>query len=363
MRRRDFLVTPLALLSAPAWAADYAAARAGVPLVFPRDHGSHPVFRTEWWYITAWLKDASGQELGVQVTFFRNRPRVAEASASRLAARQLLFAHAALADPALGRLEHDQRAGRAGLELAEARQGDANVWIDDWVLRREGEVFIARIPARGFELQLEFRQTQPVLLQGEGGFSRKGPRAAQASHYYSLPHLAVTGRIVRQGRPIAVMGTAWLDHEWASDYLAPEAAGWDWTGLNFADGSALMLFRIRTASTGVTGAARSAATYWAGGSLRRADGTRSVFKPGEVSFQALRHWKSAASGASYPVAMRIRAGELELDLEPMLDNQELDSRASTGTIYWEGAVTAKQGGRVIARGYLELTGYWRALKL
>ncbi len=366
MRRRDFLVAPLALLSAPAGAADYAAARAGVPLVFPRDHGSHPVFRTEWWYITAWLKDASGQELGVQVTFFRNRPRVAEASASRLAARQLLFAHAALADPALGRLEHDQRAGRAGLELAEARQGDANVWIDDWSLRREGEVFIARIPARGFELQLEFRQTQPVLLQGEGGFSRKGPRAAQASHYYSLPHLAVTGGIVRQGRPTAVMGTAWLDHEWASDYLAPEAAGWDWTGLNFTDGSALMLFRIRTASTGVAGVAgtaRSAATYWAGGSLRRADGTRRVFKPGEVSFQALRHWQSTASGASYPVAMRIRAGELELDLEPMLDNQELDSRASTGTIYWEGAVTAKQGGRLIARGYLELTGYWRALKL
>ena len=363
MKRRGFLATPLVLLALPALAQEYAAVRAGVPLVFPRDHGSHPLFRTEWWYITGWLKEPSGREFGVQVTFFRNRPRVAEDSTSRLAARQLLFAHAAIADVATGKLIHDQRAARAGLQLAEATEGDCAVWIDDWSLRRKGGVFSARIAARGFELGLEFAQTQALLAQGEGGVSRKGPKPGQASHYYSLPQLAVSGRVVLQGKPLAVTGTAWLDHEWASDYLAPEAAGWDWTGLNFADGSALMLFRIRTASTGVAGAARSAATYWAGGSLRRADGTRSVFKPGEVSFEALRHWQSAASGASYPVAMRIRAGELELDLEPMLDNQELDSRASTGTIYWEGAVTAKRGGRVIARGYLELTGYWRALKL
>lgn len=359
MKRRDFLATPLALLPLQALAQDYAVVRPGVPLLFPRDHGSHPLFRTEWWYLTGWLRDQSGREFGVQVTFFRNRPRVAEAGASRFAAKQLLFAHAALADPATGRLEHDQRAGRAGLELTEAKEGDTAVWIDDWSLRRNGEVFTARIPARGFELELEFRQTQPVLVQGEGGVSRKGPLPAQASFYYSLPHLAVTGRVVRGGKAQPVTGSAWLDHEWSSDYLAAQAAGWDWTGVNFADGSALMLFRIRDKSSG-------AGNVWAGGTLRRADGTRRVFNPGEVAFTPLRHWRSAASGANYPVAMRLKAGELEFELEPLMDDQELDSRASTGTIYWEGAVRAKREGvegRELGRGYLELTGYWKPLKL
>lgn len=360
MKRRNFLVTPLALLAAPArgqaqaQAQDYAVVRPGVPLQFPRDHGSHPLFRTEWWYITGWLKDESAHEFGVQVTFFRNRPRVNEASASRLAAKQLLFAHAAIADPAAGRLVHDQRAARAGLELAEAREGDTAVWIDDWSLRRDGEALVARLPARGFELDLRFTRTQPLLAQGEGGFSRKGPQPAQASFYYSLPHLAVRGRIVRAGKPVMVSGNAWLDHEWASDYLANEASGWDWTGLNFADGSALMVFQIR---------AKDGKTYWAGGALRRADGLRRVFSPGEISFAPLRLWKSPATGATYPVAMRVRAGDLAFDLEALMDDQELDSRVSTGTIYWEGAVRAMQAGRELGRGYLELTGYWRALKL
>jgi predicted secreted hydrolase len=360
VKRRCFLLTPLALLAFPASAGDYALVRAGAPLAFPRDHGSHPLFRTEWWYITGWLTDEAGREFGVQVTFFRNRPRVAEDSPSRLAARQLLFAHAAVADPESGRLQHDQRIARAGLDLAEAREGDMAVWIDDWSLRRDGDAIVARIAARDFALALGFSQTQPLLLQGEGarGISRKGPRPAQASFYYSLPQLAVQGTVTRGGKTRKVTGKAWLDHEWSSDYLAAEAAGWDWAGLNFADGSALMLFRIRGRDGGVSGG-----NYWAGGTLRRADGSRRVFAPADISFTPLRVWKSAASGASYPVAMRLRAGDLAFDIEPLFDDQELDSRASTGTIYWEGAVRAMQGGRELGRGYLELTGYWKALKL
>lgn len=358
MKRRGFLAAPLALLASPVFAQEYGVVRPGVPLVFPHDHGSHPLFRTEWWYLTGWLKDASGREFGVQVTFFRNRPRVAEASASRFAAKQLLFAHAAIADPLSGRLEHDQRAARAGLELAGA--GDAAVWLDDWSLQHSAEIFSARIRARSFDLALEFRQTQALMLQGEGGLSRKGPQPAQASFYYSLPQLAVSGRVVQAGKTVDVTGSAWLDHEWSSDYLAADAAGWDWTGVNFADGSALMLFRIRDKNgSGNLGSG----TIWAGGTLRRADGMRRVFTPDEVSFTPLRHWRSAASGANYPVAMRINAAEMQFEIEPLMDNQEFDSRASTGTIYWEGAVRAKRQGRQIGQGYLELTGYWRALKL
>jgi predicted secreted hydrolase len=360
VRRRQFFGVPLSLLVPGLVQAAredaYPAVRAGMPLRFPHDHGSHPGFRTEWWYVTGWLQDAAGREFGVQVTFFRNRPRVAETGTSRLAARQLLFAHAAIADPTTGKLVHDQRAGRAVLGLAGADEGDAAVWIDDWFFRRNADVFTTRIQARDFELELAFRQTQPVFEQGQDGLSRKGPRAAQASHYYSLPQLEASGRVVQNEKAFAVSGTAWLDHEWASDYLAAEAAGWDWTGLNFADGSALMLFRIRAAD---------GTPYWAGGALRRADGTRRVFTAAEVAFKPLRHWTSPASGARYPVAMGIRAPGIDLELEPLMDNQELDARASTGTIYWEGAVRVRSAGGTghIGRGYLELTGYWKTLKL
>src|SRR5262249_55732966 len=145
----------------------------GHALDFPRDFGAHPAFRNEWWYITAWLKDASGAPFGMQITFFRNRPRVAETNPSRFAPRQLLLAHVAIADPALGRLRHDQRAAREGLGLAAAAEGMTQVWIDDWSLRLDDFQYVARIRARDFDFDLTFARTQPVLLEGDGGFSRK----------------------------------------------------------------------------------------------------------------------------------------------------------------------------------------------
>jgi predicted secreted hydrolase len=337
---------------AGAVAQDYAQVKPGNELQFPRDYGSHPQFRTEWWYLTGWVKKADGTELGIQVTFFRNRPLLAETNPSKFAPRQLLFAHAALADPATGKLLHDQRAARAGFGLAEAKEGGTDVWIDDWSLQQTDSGYSARIAAREFGYALEFKPTQPPLLQGERGLSRKGPMPAQASYYYSQPQLAVSGTITVKGEQFAVSGSAWLDHEWSSEYLAKDAAGWDWVGLNLADGGALMAFRIRDKEGG---------TLWTGGSLRGADGRVRVFKPQEVSFEPLRRWRSPRTGTKYPVAMRLSAGGLDLELEPLMDDQELDSRASTGTIYWEGAVRA--GGKLQGQGYLELTGYWRPLRM
>jgi predicted secreted hydrolase len=348
------LALGLAGLCAAAPVQDYAQVQSGVELQFPRDHGSHPQFRTEWWYLTGWVSDESGRDSGIQITFFRNRPRVAEDNPSRFAPRQLLFAHAALADAGTGRLLHDQRAARAGFGLAEAQQGRTEVAIDDWTLRQSADGYSARIAAREFDYALEFRLTQPVLLQGVRGLSRKGPEAAQASFYYSQPHLAVSGSITLGGEKRVVRGEAWLDHEWSSEYLAPQAQGWDWIGLNLADGGALMAFRIRDKQGG---------TLWAGGSRRAADGSVRVLDPGEVSFQALRRWRSPRTQTEYPVALRVRAGDLDFELVPMMDDQELDSRASTGTIYWEGAVSARTGDKPLGRGYLELTGYWRPLRL
>ncbi len=355
MKRRAFLLSPMALLARPALAVEgYPDVVRGRALEFPRDHGAHPQYRTEWWYVTGWLRDGAGRDLGFQVTFFRNRPRIAEDNPSAFAPKQLLFAHAAIADPARGRLLHDQRAARAGFGLAEAREGLTDVRIDDWSIVLSGTTYRTRIPAQGFALELAFAPTQGRLLQGEGGYSRKGPAPAQASYYYSRPHLAVSGTLERDGRREAVAGTAWLDHEWSSEYLAAEAAGWDWIGINLADGGALMAFRIR---------AKSGGAFWAGGALRAADGSVRVLAPREVDFVPLRSWRSPRSETTYPVAMRVRAGTLEVELEPLMDDQELDSRPSTGTIYWEGAVRAVQGGRLVGRGYLELTGYWRPLKL
>lgn len=332
----------------------YPVVRPGVALGFPRDHGAHPDFRTEWWYVTGWLRTADGADLGFQVTFFRTRPPVDAANPSRFAAGQVLFAHVALSDAASGKLLHGERSARAGFGLANARTGDADVAIRDWRLRRlpDGR-WATRVAARDFALALDFAPTQPPLLQGQSGYSRKGPRPDAASYYYSVPHLKVSGTVRRRGGRAAVTGEAWLDREWSSDYLQPEAQGWDWTGLDLDDGSALMAFRIRRKAGG---------TLWAGGSLRRRDGTTTVFAPGDVAFRPLERWRSPATGAVYPVAqelsVRLPDGVHRWPLRPLFAAQELDARRSGLPVYWEGAVRTRGG-----RGYLELTGYDRALSL
>lgn len=318
-------------------------------LVFPRDHGAHPQYRTEWWYVTGWLRDAGGNDFGFQVTFFRSRPGVQEDNPSAFAPRQLVFAHVAVSDSRNGRLRHDQRAARAVFELAGAREGDTDVWLDDWSLRRAGEDYVAHIDGREIGLSLRMRRTQPILLQGENGFSRKGPGEAQASFYYSHPHLAVSGTITLDGELLEVSGRAWLDHEWSSEVLAEDAQGWDWLGLNLDDGGALMAFRIRQ---------KDGSVHWTGGTYRDASGKVTVFRPRQIAFEALRRWQSPRTGAGYPVAMRVQAGGMTLELDPMFDDQEIDARASTGTVYWEGAVTARHEGEIVGRGYLELTGYF-----
>jgi len=354
MRRRGFLASPLALLAVKTWAAvEFPVVRPGVALEFPRDHGSHPEYRTEWWYITGWVKGTDGIERGLQITFFRSRTGIGEDNPSRFAPTQLVFAHAALADAANGRLLHDQRAARAGLGLADAAVGRTDVHIDDWSLKLSDEGYVARIAARDFSFALRFQPTQALLLQGERGYSRKGPKPEQASYYYSRPQLAISGTINEKGKSLEVTGRAWLDHEWSSEALAAEASGWDWVGLNLADGGALMAFRMRD---------RNGGTFWAGGARRGADGRERVLAPGEISFEPLRRWRSPRTQAEYPVMLRLHAGDSTYELQPLLDDQELDSRASTGTIYWEGAVRAREGGRLAGEGYLELTGYWKPLR-
>ena len=335
-------------------AVTYPRVEAGAPLTFPRDHGSHPAYRTEWWYITGWVTSDAGIDFGVQITFFRSRTAIGEASTSRFAPTQLLFAHAAIAEPAYGRLRHDQRAARMGWGLVEASEATTGVRVDRWSLTLDRDVYAAKIDARDFSLDLVFNAPRPPLLHGTAGVSRKGPRPDQASFYYSRPQLTTTGAITVGTRRSAVRGMSWLDHEWSSEYLATDARGWDWLGINFADGGALMVFRIR---------AKDGTVYWAGGTRRDANGTTRTFTPDEITFEPVREWRSPRTSLAYPVAMRIRADDTVWSIEPLLDDQELDARASVGTIYWEGAVRASVAGRVVGRGYLELTGYGAPLRI
>ncbi len=341
-------------LSGTVLAEDYPEVLPGYEIRFPKDHGAHPAFRTEWWYITGWLEAEGAGALGVQITFFRHRPRVQENNPSRFAPKQLIFAHAAIAEAKHGKLFHDQRAARQGFGLAFAKEGDSDVAVDGWSLKRINSIYRAKIASRSFRMNLDFKQVQPLLLQGDLGFSRKGPNANQASYYYSLPHLRVSGTVSVEGRSFQVTGSAWLDHEWSSELLAREAVGWDWLGVNLHDGGALMVFRLRD---------KVGNTYWAGGTHRDAAGrTRSLSRE-TIAFTPTRRWRSPRTGAQYPVAMRVRAGEFVADLNPLMDDQELDARASTGTVYWEGAVSASRAGKEIGRGYLELTGYYGRVRL
>jgi len=350
------LASVWAIASATAAAADYPPVVRGTPLSFPQDAGSHPRYRIEWWYVTGWLQDDSGQSRGFQVTFFRNRPGLDEGNPSRFAAQQLLFAHAAISDPQVGRLLHDERVARAGFGLAEAREGGTDLVIDEWSLRQEGQAYRVRIPGKDFELALDLSATQPPLLQGDNGFSQKGPDPASASHYYSQPQMAVSGRINVGGRDVAVRGTAWFDHEWSSTLMDDAAQGWDWMGINLQDGGALMAFRMRD---------RQGRAHWAAAGRRGAGATEtSVYRPDQVEWQPQRTWRSPRTGIEYPVEWRVRVGEAWYRVRPLFDDQESDSRRSTGTIYWEGAVELlDEAGRVAGRGYLELTGYGTRLRM
>ena len=317
----------------------------GKKIEFPRDAGAHPGHRIEWWYVTGHLETKRGP-MGFQVTFFRFRNPDAESNPSRFSPKQLLFAHAALADPAKGKLLSGQRSARMLEGVVETSTEDTAISMDDWSLVREGGRYRTRVQADSFALELDFTPTQPVLLQGEAGFSRKGPTTAQASYYYSEPHLRVAGRVASQGEWIDVAGTAWLDHEWSSELLADEAQGWDWLGASLDGGAALMAFRIR---------GRDGKPLWASATYRAPGGSVQTFDASQVTFTPKRTWKSPRTSATYPVAMEVAVGPMKWTLEPLMDDQELDARSSTGTVYWEGAV--RMDGAPAGRGYLELTGY------
>ena len=327
-------------------------------LSFPRDFGSHPEFRTEWWYVTGHAKSGA-REFGFQVTFFRSRVDVTQGMKSQFAAKQLIFAHGAVTDVQGKKLLHDQRIAREGFEIARASTTDTDVQIKDWSLKRTANGYVAQLigndKGNAFKLALNLKPTQKVLLQGTDGLSQKGPEDKNASYYYSEPQLEAEGVITLGGKDLPVQGTAWLDHEWSQELLHPDVVGWDWVGMNLFDGGALTAFQLRDAN---------GRSFWGGGSLRAPDGRFFAFTPNAAKFSPQRTWKSPISQATYPVEWVLRMPTEFYTVKAVINNQELDSRASTGAIYWEGLSDLFDGGgRHIGRGYLEMTGYAKALRL
>jgi predicted secreted hydrolase len=353
MLRRAALMSPALL----AWRD--AIALPAKALSFPRDHGSHPEFRTEWWYLTGYADLGTSDKprlLGFQITFFRSCIDIAQTLNSRFAAKQLLFAHAALTDVSAQKHWHDQRIARAGFGIAQAKEQSTDVKLRDWTLKRQEDgTYNSRIAAKDFLLNLQFTPQQSLLLQGNQGLSRKGPDEKQASYYYSQPQLKATGSITHAGKQAPVQqGIAWLDHEWSEEILHPEAVGWDWIGMNLLDGSSLTAFQLRRAD---------GSALWAGGSFRNQAST-TIFKPSDVSFKAGEVWQSPTSRGSYPMKWKVITSRGIFTVRSLMNAQELDSRSSTGTIYWEGLADLLDiQGKLVGRGYLEMTGYAGRLQI
>jgi predicted secreted hydrolase len=316
---------------------------------FPRDHGPHPAFRNEWWYITGNLEAEDGHRFGFQITFFRialSSDVVESPSAWRT--NQVWMAHAALGDFSAGTHRAEERFARQGAGLAGASAEPFRVWLEDWRLQAVGEGgdWRLRAPAEGFDLELTLSPVTPVVLQGEQGLSRKSAAPGNASYYYSIPRLGVRGRIRRGGDETRVGGLAWLDREWSTSALGPEQAGWDWFALHLQDGRDLMYYQLRRKDGSLDA--------HSGGSASDAGGLRRCLHTGEVALSPVRYWRSG--NRRYPVEWRFH-----LQGEPgpwrvraLLDDQEM----RLGVRYWEGAVEVvdEADGSRLGRGYLEMAG-------
>lgn len=327
------------------------------PFVFPADHGSHPGFRTEWWYFTGNLATAGGRHFGFELTFFRYAlapESAAEPGASAWRARQLWMAHFAITDTEGRRFIARERLTREALELAGAVAEPWQVWVKDWSAAGSGagDDFQAALTASddAIGLDLTLSATVPHVAQGDRGLDVKGAASGNASHYYSIPRLAAEGEVRVEGERFDVAGLAWLDREWSTSSLEAGTEGWDWFALHLSDGSSLMFYRLRTQS--------GDASEYSGGVLVSANGQRIRLGARDVALRVLDDWTSERTGVRYPVAWRLTAAGVGVDLEirPYLEQQELDLSVR----YWEGAVQAEgrgPAGALTGQGYLELAGY------
>ncbi len=324
------------------------------PFTFPEDHGPHPGFKNEWWYVTGNLDGEDGQPYGYELTIFRfalTPPDEAPQPASTTPdwrTNQLYMAHFALTDADNETFHAFERFSRGGAGLAGAQADPFRVWLEDWSMTSTGsETFPLRLQAReeGVGVDLTLRPTKPYVLQGDRGLSQKGPGPGNASYYYSYTRLATEGVLVRENDTVDVSGQSWMDREWSTSALGPNQEGWDWFSLQLDDGRDLMYYQIRNEDG-------TASTFSEGVIVGREGSTRSLDRS-EVSIEVHDTWTSPDGTHTYPVewTLRVPSEELDLQITPYLPAQELD----VSVRYWEGAVRVE--GSASGRGYVEMTGY------
>jgi len=345
--------------------AGFARAMAPRAFVFPDDHGAHPGYRTEWWYLTGNLTDADGRRFAWQLTFFRNSlsPEPPE-RASAWSTNQLWMAHFALTDVESGRHRAFERFARGAVGLAGAETEPLRVWLDDWELRGSGAGGISADPRDVFPLTLVAQDEEwaidltldagkPIVLQGDRGWSRKGPEPGNASYYFSFTRMPTRGRVTVEGRTFEVEGASWMDREWSTSALGPEHLGWDWFSLQLSDGRELMFFELRRDD--------GRPEPLNHGVLVEPDGSYRPLSADAFEVEVLDRWTSPLDGARYPSGWRVRIPLERIDLEviPVVRDQEMNLSVR----YWEGAVEVGGtgvDGPITGVGFVELTGYGEA---
>ncbi len=347
--------------AAPVDDAGFARAEPPASLSFPAADGPHDDYQTEWWYFTGNLTAETGEHFGYQLTFFRRALQPADERAARdstWATEQVYLAHFALTD-VTGRDHYaTERLSRGAAGLAGAQAAPFRVWLDDWsvtavednALSDVGAPVRLRANAGDVSLDLVLRNTKPPVLQGENGYSQKGPDPGNASYYYSLTRMDAEGKVTSGGRSYTVDGLGWMDHEFSTSALGAEQVGWDWFSLQLDDDTELMAFRLRRADGSVDA--------FSSGTLVAADGSSRTLGPDDFTITPTGEWRSPHTGGVYPNGWRVAvpSAQLDLTLTPYLDDQEM----LLSYTYWEGAVKIEgthAGAPVAGNGYVELTGY------
>ena len=317
---------------------------------FPKDHGAHSGFRNEWWYFTGNLHTEQGRHFGFQLVFFRTALAPGEVKGeSPWRTHHLWMAHFALTDTEAEQFHAFERFNREAIGLAGVEAEPFAVWLDEWSIRERGDHWLLVAAEAGVSLTLKLEPQHPPLLQGDAGLSQKSAKSGNASYYYSIPRLRAEGEILLNGQHHRVSGLSWLDREWGTSALSEEQVGWDWFSLQLDDGSDLMFYRLRHKDGSIN--------PYSAGSWSQPDGTLIKLTTDDVQLDILEQWTSP-EGGRYPLHWRLQipAHGLDLQITPVIDNQELDLLIR----YWEGAMDVagtRNKKPIQGVGYLELTGY------
>ncbi|MBI2190970.1 MAG: carotenoid 1,2-hydratase [Planctomycetes bacterium] len=334
----------------------YQLALPGFEFEFPRDHGPHENFRTEWWYFTGHLMTGDRRAYGYELTFFRMglRDRNAAPNPSQWSPGDLYFAHFAVTDEAGSAFHYFEERARTGVGVAGVVADPFRFWIGGWSLEARGKGFRLAAEEGGLAVRLDLEPRKPIVVHGLEGVSQKSDGPGQATHYYSLTRMETSGEVEIRGRKYTVTGLSWMDHEFGSNWMSPEQVGWDWFSVQIEDGNELMLYRMRRRD--------GRKDLHSSGTWVLPDGASRHLAHADFEIEETGKWMSPKSKAVYPMGWRVRVPQagLDLGLAPALLDQELVTHQSTQVTYWEGSVRVEcesSGRSVKGLGYVEMTGY------